>query len=122
MNFNKSKELNNGLLIKYEELREEKDRLLLIKDEIKKKVKEKEKGIKIIDEKIKNNKEKLKEVNSNINKEQNLDNNVENELENLKILNNIHKETERIYLDEIELLKQKILKLEEKNNLFNKIK
>ena len=39
----------------------------------------------------------------------------------MKELNNKYKEKEQKYLLEIDLLKQKILKLEEKNNLFNKM-
>ena len=53
------------------------------------------------------------------NQNENENYNIENE--NLKILIKMYKDTEKKYTEEIELLKEKILKLEEKNNLFNKI-
>ena len=53
------------------------------------------------------------------NQNENENYNIENE--NLKILIKMYKDTEKKYTEEIELLKENILKLEEKNNLFNKI-
>ena len=122
-NLNRNKDFNGELLHKYEELQKERDKFILMKDDIKKDIKEKEKTIKLIDEKIKTNKEKLKTETSNINPEKKADinNNQESKNEDFKILYNIYKENENAYVEEIKLLKQKILKLEEKNNLFNKI-
>ena len=51
-NIKNTKALRDEFLKKYEELRDEKDKLLLIKEESKKKIKEKENQIKLIDEKI----------------------------------------------------------------------
>ena len=109
---NKNNDTDKDYYQKYEELMEEKNKLSLIKDEINNKTIEKNNEIKLIDEKIKLNDEKLKEENQNIN------NNNENGTENL---NNIYRLKEKIYLDEIDLLKQKVLKMEEKNELFNKL-
>ena len=107
LNLNKSKDLNGELLTKYEGLIKEKDKNKLIIDEIKRKIKEKDKEIKTIDEKIQNN-----NLKKDVKKEKNQDN---NNNENIDI-NEFNK-----YLNELELLKKKILKLEEKNNLFNKL-
>ena len=118
--FENVKKENEEFKNKYEELKKEKDKLILMKDEIKQKIQEKEKEIESIEDKIKSNDEKIKEDSQKIKEEQKPDNNnQENENENLKILNNIYKQNEQNYLEEIDLLKQKILKLEEKNNLFN---
>ena len=116
----KANELKDELIIKYEKITEEKDKLKLIKEDIKQKIKEKDKEILLIDEKIKNNNEKQEES-KEINKEKNVINNNNKENQNIKELNNKSKDNEQKYLIEIDLLKQKILKLEEKNCLFNKI-
>ena len=73
-----------------------------------------------------NNDENYKENQNDNYKESKMENQNENENynienENLKILIKMYKDTEKKYTEEIELLKEKILKLEEKNNLFNKI-
>ena len=108
LNLNKSKDLNGELLTKYEGLIKEKDKNKLIIDEIKRKIKEKDKEIKTIDENIQNNNQK-----KDVKQEKNQD--INNNIENINI-NEFNK-----YLNELELLKKKILKLEEKNNLFNKL-
>ena len=116
----KASELKDELAIKYQKVMEEKDKLKLIKEDIKQKIKEKDKEILLIDEKIKNNNEKQEES-KEINQEKNVINNNNKENQNIKELNNKSKDNEQKYLIEIDLLKQKILKLEEKNCLFNKI-
>ena len=120
LNLNKSKNLNGELLTKYEGLIKEKDKTKLIMDEIKRKIKEKDNEIKLIDEKIQNNNEKKDDKGQKVKQEKNIDNN--DNIENVNINEfNKSKLNETKYLNELELLKKKILKLEEKNNLFNKL-
>ena len=116
----KANEFKDELIIKYEKIMEEKEKLKLTKEDIKQKIKDKDKEIQLIDEKIKNNNE-IFEDETKINQVKNLHNNDNKENKIMKELNIKYKEKEQKYLLEIDLLKQKILKLEEKNNLFNKM-
>ena len=121
--FIKSKETSDKLIQKYDELKEKMDKFLLLKEDINKKMKVKEGEIKLIDEKIKINNNKYSEIIHHFNEEKisNINDNIEDEIEKLKSLNNVYRTKEELYKDELDLLKQKILKLEEKCNLFNQL-
>ena len=121
--FIKSKETNEKLIQKYDELKEKMNKFLLLKEDINKKMKVKEGEIKLIDEKIKINNNKYSEIIHHFNEEKisNINDNIEDEIEKLKSLNSLYRTKEELYKDDLDLLKQKILKLEEKCNLFNQL-
>ncbi len=118
LNFNNNiiKKENENFLVQLDTIQKERDKFLLNKDEIKAKGREKERQIKLLDDKYKNkenqNLEIIEKIESSIKTELN------NELNEKKEL---YKEKELIYTDKIDLLKQKIQKLEEKINLYNKL-
>ena len=118
-NYNLMKKENIDNFNKYENIRKEKEKFLINKEESKLKIKDKDKQIKTINEQIQNKEEKGNEIGKKIeNMEKVLKNN--DETENFKKLNNLYKENENNHLEEINLLKQKIQKLEEKNVILNK--
>ena len=121
--FIQSKETNDKFIQKYDELKEKMDKFLLLKEDIYKKMKVKEGEIKLIDEKIKINNNKYSEIIHHFNEEKisNINDNIEDEIEKLKSLNSLYRTKEELYKDDLDLLKQKILKLEEKCNLFNQL-
>ena len=116
LNNNLFKKENNNLLIKLDSIQKEKDKYLLNKGDIKAKGKEKEKQIKLLDEKYKSKENKGLEIMAKMQSSKKTE--TKNDL-NQKIV--LYKEKEQIYTDKIDLLKQKIQKLEEKINLYNKL-
>ena len=117
LSINKIKKEKNDFFIKYETIQKEKEKFLSDKEEIKTRNKDKEKQIKLINEKIKDKENKNEIIEKKIEelKKEN-ENNYENET-----LNNLYIEKEKNHLEKIDLLKQKIMKLEEKNNIITKL-
>ena len=125
-NLNKAKKEKNDFFIKYENIQKEKEKYLYNKEDIKAKNKDKELQIKLINEKLKKNDNSNEILGKKINELKNEINNsnineYEKDYENLKNINNIYKEKDKINLEKIDLLKQKIMKLEEKNTFVNKL-
>ena len=118
-NYNLIKKENIDNFNKYENIRKEKEKYLMNKEESKIKIKDKEKQIKIISGQIQNKEDKNYEISKKIENMEKIMKNI-NGTENLKKLNDFYKEKENNYLEEIELLKQKIQKLEEKNEILKK--
>ena len=114
-NYNLIKKENNENFIKYESIRKEKEIYLLNKEENKTKIKDKEKQIKLINDQIKIKENKNEELMKKI---ENFEKNNKNE--NLPNINELYKEIFKNNLEEIELLKQKIQKFEEKFGILNK--
>ena len=117
-NLNLVKTENNNYILKYDTIQKEKEKFLLNKEEDKNKNKEKEKQIKLLDEQFKKKENIISEL---AEKMDTLQKNETNNDNNLMMINDLYKEKEKNYIEIIDLLKQKILKLDEKNNLYNKI-
>ena len=114
-NYNLIKKENNENFIKYESIRKEKENYLLNKEENKTKIKDKEKQIKLINDQIKIKENKNGELMKKI---ENFEKNNKNE--NLSNINELYKDIFKNNLEEIDLLKQKIHKIEEKFGILNK--
>ena len=117
-NLNLVKTENNNYILKYDSIQKEKEKFLLNKEEVKNKNKEKEKQIKLLDEQFKKKENLITELTQ---KMDTLQKSGTNSDDNIKKINHLYKEKELNYIEIIDLLKQKILKLDEKNNLYNKI-
>ena len=117
-NLNLVKTENNNYILKYDSIQKEKEKFLLNKEEVKNKNKEKEKQIKLLDEQFKKKENLITELTQKMDTLQKSGTNID---DNIKKINDLYKEKELNYIEIIDLLKQKILKLDEKNNLYNKI-
>ena len=114
-NYNQIKKEYNEYFIKYDTIRKEKEKYLLNKEENKIKIKDKEKQIKLINDQIINKENKNGELRKKI---ENFEKN--NNYDNLENINEVYKEIFKNNIEEIELLKQKMQKIEEKVGILNK--
>jgi len=118
---NNMKKENMDILNKYNALEKENEKYMLNKDNIKNKIKENEKQIKSLDEQMVMTVNKKGEIEKKIERWKKGDNNTYNfENEDFKQFENLINKSKENYLEEIGILKQKIIKLEEKNNFFNR--